>query len=160
MMTVPDIRKTVPTPTPRVAQSLPPDQLKKHRTQISFEVKAFLKASYFDEKLAPEIEAAILSDWCDELQDWGVDQIRWALRERRRIEPDRKPNPAHILAILLERRGRAAADRIKAEMEARLAAQHEAPRPRVDEETRKAQQAEIQRMIGGLGKNHGKGETE
>lgn len=56
------------------------------------------------------MKAAILADWMDELEDWTVDQIRAALREWRRTNPSKKPNPGHILILLKAGRGRAWVD--------------------------------------------------
>ena len=137
----------IPAPTPCVTQSMSPEECAAHRCRISFEVKAFLVGSYWNDRLDPAIETAILADWADELEDWPVDQIRWALREHRRNNPSRKPNPAHILAVLKDRRGRAAAERI-----ARLPRPVEPERPAVDPETRARQQEEIQRLLGCFGK--------
>ncbi|KIN70955.1 hypothetical protein Z945_3420 [Sulfitobacter noctilucae] len=53
------------------------------------------------------MKAAILADWMDELEDWHIDQIRWALRAWRGRNPSKKPNPAHITQILKNERGRA-----------------------------------------------------
>ena len=49
----------------------------------------------------------ILVDWMDELQDWTVDQINFALRKWRASNPSKKPNPAHISTILKLERGHA-----------------------------------------------------
>lgn len=134
-----------------MAQSLPPDQLAKHRSRISFEVKAFLKASYFEEKHPHEVETAILSDWCDELQDWEVDQIKWALRQHRRSRPDKRPNPAHILAILIERRGHSAARRMAVE------ANQEPPPPRATAAQRAEQQEKLKKILGQFGRKSQEG---
>lgn len=48
----------------------------------------------------------MLADWADTLQDWHVGQIKTALREWRDENPDKRPNPAHIRKIMLERRGK------------------------------------------------------
>ena len=52
------------------------------------------------------MKGAVLADWCDELEDWTVDQVRWGLRNWRNSNPSKKPNPAHIVEILKARRGR------------------------------------------------------
>lgn len=60
---------------------------------------------YWQADIAPEMKTAIMADWADELEDWPVAQIRWGLREWRRDNPRRKPNPGDILAVLKKRRG-------------------------------------------------------
>lgn len=87
-----------------------PDECVAHRTTIAFEVEIVL-AGYWQMKLDPRLNAAVLADWADELEDWHVEQIRWALRHWRREHPRIRPNPGDILAILKEKRGRAEAAR-------------------------------------------------
>ena len=60
---------------------------------------------YWQEQLAPGLKAAVLADWADELEDWPQDQVRWALREWRRENSRRKPNPGDIVGVLKKRRG-------------------------------------------------------
>lgn len=81
---------------------------------------------YWQAEMSPEMKAAVLADWADELQDWTIEQIRWGLREWRKREPRRRPNPASISAILKEQRGRREMERAKA----RAAAQRPALKPR------------------------------
>ena len=80
------------------------EQCAAHRSQIGFEVEVVLQG-YWQEMIAPEMKAAIMADWADELEDWPVDQIRWALREWRRENSRRKPNPGDIVGVLKARRG-------------------------------------------------------
>lgn len=98
-----------------------PEQCADHRARIAFEVEVILQG-YWQAELAPQMKAAVLADWADELEDWLLDQVRWGLREWRRENPRRKPNAADVAAILKAERG-------KAEM-ARLAAQQ---RPQAEE---------------------------
>lgn len=60
---------------------------------------------YWQNRPSPAMKAAILADWMDELEDWHIDQIRWALREWRSINPSKKPNPGHIQVLLKAKRG-------------------------------------------------------
>lgn len=61
---------------------------------------------YWQADLAPEMKAAVMADWSDELEDWTVEQVRWGLRQWRRENSRRKPNPGDVLAILKEQRGK------------------------------------------------------
>lgn len=80
------------------------DECAEHRSRIGFEVEIVLQG-YWQEQIAPQMKAAIMADWADELEDWPVDQIRWALREWRRENSRRKPNPGDIVTVLKKRRG-------------------------------------------------------
>lgn len=55
---------------------------------------------YWRDDLSPAKRAAILADWCDELEDWPVNSIQAAFRKHRKDRPDKKPNPGHILQLL------------------------------------------------------------
>lgn len=72
---------------------------------------------YWQAQLAPAMKAAVLADWADELEDWGQDQVRWALRQWRKENPDRRPNPGHISRLLRDARGKAIIARRRAEPE-------------------------------------------
>lgn len=61
---------------------------------------------YWQAEMSPEVKAGVMADWADELQDWTIDQVRWGLRQWRRDNPRRKPNPADVLAILKDQRGK------------------------------------------------------
>lgn len=78
---------------------------------------------YWQTELAPQMKAAVLADWADELEDWHLEQVRWTLREWRRENPRRKPNAADVAAILKAERG-------KAEMARRAAQQSTQPEKR------------------------------
>lgn len=56
----------------------------------------------------------ILTDWCDELEDWPVDSIKTAFRQWRGENPGKKPNPGHILQILKRAWGEHNAEQVKA----------------------------------------------
>lgn len=85
--------------------------------------------SYWQDDLKPEIRAAVLADWCDEMQDWRPEQVRAALRMWRRDNPDRRPNPGHISRLLKAERGKA----VVARMQARAREPQQEP-PRVSKE--------------------------
>ena len=60
---------------------------------------------YWQTDLDPKLRAAVLADWADELQDWTAEQVKWGLRQWRRDNPRRKPNPGDIVSVLKRRRG-------------------------------------------------------
>lgn len=103
----------LPTPTPQIAKSLSPQDLREHRAKIASEVKVVLSA-YFQPSEADDIRAAQLSWWCDELQDWTREQVVWALREWNRKNPRLRPTPGDITGILKRKRGEVEIARIKA----------------------------------------------
>lgn len=59
-----------------------------------------------------EIKTAMLADWADSLEDWHHKQVLWALRKWRNENPNKKPNPGHILKLLKDARGKAEAERM------------------------------------------------
>lgn len=87
-------------------QSLSQRECEDHRARLAIEVEIVLDG-YWQNRPGDQMKAAILADWMDELEDWHIDQIRWALRRWRSLNPSKKPNPAHIAAILKCERGRA-----------------------------------------------------
>ncbi|MDO5643637.1 MAG: hypothetical protein Q4G26_14785 [Paracoccus sp. (in: a-proteobacteria)] len=87
------------------ASLMQPHEIVRHRTEIAVVVEVVM-SSYWREDMPDAKAAAIIADWCDELEDWPVDAIRAAMRKHRRNEPNRKPNPGHILAILKDSYGR------------------------------------------------------
>lgn len=60
---------------------------------------------YWQTRPGEDVKIAILADWMDELEDWSIDQIRFALRQWRDTNQSKKPNPGHIKAILKRERG-------------------------------------------------------
>lgn len=82
-----------------------PEECAAHRARLAFEVEVVLQG-YWQADMAPEMKAAVMADWSDELEDWTVEQVRWGLRQWRRENPRRKPNPGYVLAILKEMRGK------------------------------------------------------
>lgn len=74
-------------------------------------MKAVLSA-YFQPHESDEIKAVQLAWWCDELQDWTREQVVWGLRNWNRNNPDKRPTPGHILAVLKDMRGRKEAERM------------------------------------------------
>ena len=61
---------------------------------------------YWDRMPPDNVKAAILADWADTLEDWTQEQIVWALRKWRNENPNKRPNPGHILALMKEARGK------------------------------------------------------
>ena len=109
-----DIQKqtALPTPTPEHDKSLSPQALQDHRASIAFEVRVALSA-YFQPHEAEEVRAAQLAWWTDELQEWTLKQVVYALRQWNRENPRLRPTPGDILSILLVTRGKREADRAK-----------------------------------------------
>lgn len=70
-------------------------------------------SAYFQPHEDEKIRDAQLSWWCDELQDWTVEQVVYALRHWNRDEPRRRPTPGDISQILKQIRGRKEAERMK-----------------------------------------------
>lgn len=118
---------------------------------------------YWQTELAPQMKAAVLADWADELEDWHLEQVRWALREWRRENPRRKPNAGDVLAILKAERGRAEAARmaaqkqptapretVSAERAAELVAAFGFAPKRIEPPKERATEAEIQAATEGL----------
>jgi hypothetical protein len=101
------VKHDLPTPTPQLSQSLPPQKLEENRTKIVFDVEVIL-SGYWKEFPAKEMKAAILADWADTLDDWDPKQVLWGLRKWRDENPSRKPNPGHILSLLKEQRAKSA----------------------------------------------------
>ena len=97
-------RRDIPAPTPEIAKSLSPQDLRDHRAGIASEVKVVLSA-YFQPHEADDIKAAQLAWWCDELQDWTREQVVWGLRDWNRRNPRLRPTPGDILSILKTLRG-------------------------------------------------------
>lgn len=125
-----------------------PEDRDRHRSRIGFEVEVVLH-SYWRADKDPLIRTAELAWWSDELEDWSIDQVQWALRRWCRDNPDRRPNPGHIVALLIQRRGQACAERMAAE---RLAKRAEEPaREPIDEETCKLRIAQLQATVRELG---------
>lgn len=116
-----------------------PEDRDQHRRRIGFEVEVFLHA-YWREDVEPMVSAGVLSWWMDELEDWSVDQVRWALRKWCRDQPGRRANVGHILGLLKQRRGEAYAGRVAA---ARAAAEVQAPPRRVVSEEERQRRAEV-----------------
>lgn len=86
---------------------------------------------YWQTEMSAEMKAAVMADWADEMQDWQIVQIRWALRQWRGDNPRRKPNPGDIVAILKVQRGRAEMAKVRSAL---AGAKHEAPAPKPDPE--------------------------
>ena len=83
-----------------------PQECEDHRRRLAVEVEIVLDG-YWQSHPGPQMKAAILADWMDQLEEWGIDQIRWALRRWRDLHPSKKPNPGHINGILKGERGKA-----------------------------------------------------
>lgn len=116
---------------------MPQHERTDHRRAIAGVVEVVL-AGYWQPSEAEELRAAILRDWCDELENFDARSIRAALRQWRQENPSKRPNPGHILAILNAAWGRKNADQVRAA----LAAPVEPPKDRVSDDRRRAILAE------------------
>ena len=102
---LPSLIAKLPPPTPCVTSSMSREECVAHRARIAFEVEVVLQG-YWQAELSSEMKAAVMADWSDELEDWTVEQVRWGLRQWRKDNPRRKPNPGDVVAILKEQRGK------------------------------------------------------
>jgi len=87
-------------------QLLSPHEQDAHRARIGLEVEIVLDG-YWQSRPSDVVKVGILADWMDELEDWSIDQIRWALRKWRSLNASKKPNPGHISQVLKGERGKA-----------------------------------------------------
>lgn len=137
---------TLPPMTALDVSQMQPSEIAHHRAQILASVEVVLHG-YWQPDDAQGLRAAVLADWCDELEPWPVESIRAALRKHRKDFPNRRPNPGHILAILTDAWGRRNADQVKAAM-----AKPEPVRDLPSPERRAEMAAEVARTLAGLGK--------
>lgn len=72
---------------------------------IAFNVRTVLSA-YFQPNEPEEIRAAQLAWWADELADWHLEQVVWALRSWNRDNPRLRPTPGDIVSMLKLARGK------------------------------------------------------
>jgi len=86
----------------------------------------------------------ILMDWCDELEDWPVESVKAALRQWRRDNPSKKPNPGHILQLLNKAWGERNAPAVRAAIEAQQRARSEP----MSRERHQQVSAEMAEMLG------------
>lgn len=110
-----------------------PHECDAHRKAICLEVEIVLKG-YWQDKRSFEMDAAVKAWWMDELEDWTAEQVRWAMRKWCRDNPDRRPNPGHILGLLRESWGKRHAHQVRAA----LAPPVEQPKERISDERRRA----------------------
>lgn len=102
----------LPPATPIDASSMPQQKRERHRQMISHSVEVVMHG-YWRDNLPDAMRAAVLADWADELEEWPIDSIRAALRKHRRENPNKRPNPGHILSILRESWGRRNAEAVR-----------------------------------------------
>ena len=135
---LPAIAAQLPPTTPLKNASRSPQEIAAHRGQISVLVETVLDG-YWQNDLSQRKRDLILMDWCDELEEWPVESVKAALRNWRRDNPSKKPNPGHILQIL----NRAWGERNAPIVAAVLAPPTEPPKERISDEARLAILAEV-----------------
>jgi hypothetical protein len=97
-------RVEIPPATPQHSKLLSPQALAAHRQSIASEIRVVLSA-YFQPHEDEEIKNAQLAWWCDELEDWTLENVVWALRKWNRDNPRLRPTPGDIVAICKKARG-------------------------------------------------------
>lgn len=126
---LPAVVAKLPLPTALDASSMPLHELTEHRTQIAIVIEVIMRSYWRD-----DMPDAILRDWCDELQDWPVHSVKTAMRKHRRNQPNKNPNPGHILQLLNDSYGR----QILKETHKALAPPREHQRARIRDDKRRA----------------------
>lgn len=106
----------LPPMTPYESVSREPREIAAHRKVVSGLVEIVLDG-YWRDDLSQAMRTAILADWADELEDWPAESVQDALRQWRRENPSKKPNPGHILRILKQAWGERHADQVRAVVE-------------------------------------------
>lgn len=99
------------TPLQNVQRSQ--QEIAAQRAQTSVLVETILDG-YWQSDMSQKKRDLILMDWCDELEDWPVESVKAALRQWRRENPSKKPNPGHILQILNRAWGERHANQVRA----------------------------------------------
>lgn len=89
-----------------------PQQCAEHRGRIGIEVRIILNG-YWQPDDSPEMQRAVLAHWLDALEDWPLDAVRSALIGWQMENPNRRPNPGHIVQILKRKRGEEFAARMR-----------------------------------------------
>ena len=117
MSNTPAVTAKLPPPTALDVSSMQPSEIARHRAAISASVEVVLHG-YWRDDMPDAMRAAILADWCDEMEPWPVESVRAALRKHRRENPKVKPNPGHILQILNRAWGERNAEQVRAALAA------------------------------------------
>jgi len=97
-------RVEIPPATPQHSKLLSPQALAAHRQSIASEIRVVLSA-YFQPHEDEAIRKAQLAWWCDELEDWTLENVVWSLRKWNRDNPRLRPTPGDIVAICKKARG-------------------------------------------------------
>lgn len=113
MSNLPALTAKLPPTSALDVSSMPPSEIARHRAEIAVAVEVVLHG-YWRDDMPDAMRAAVLADWCDEMEEWPVESVRAALRKHRREKPSTKPNPGHILAILKESWGKRNAAQVRA----------------------------------------------
>lgn len=115
-----------------------PHELTEHRLAIGQAVEVILHG-YWQPSESETLRAAVLRDWCDTLQDWKPESVLAALRKWRNDNPNKRPNPGHIVQMLKEAWGKKHVEQVRAA----LAPPVEPPKQRISDDRRRAILAEI-----------------
>lgn len=135
------ITAQLPPTTPLRNVSRLPQEIEAQRGAITALVETVLDG-YWQADMSQKKRDLILMDWADELEEWPVESVKAALRQWRRENPSKKPNPGHILELLNKAWGARNAGAVRAAMADR------APAPRlIPEAQRRAQVAEMARLF-------------
>lgn len=110
---LPQIAVPLPPITPLQNAQRSPQQIAAQRAQTSALIETVLDG-YWQADLSQKKRDLILMDWCDEMEDWPVESVKAALRQWRRDNPSKKPNPGHILKILNRAWGERNAEKVRA----------------------------------------------
>lgn len=70
--------------------------------------------AYYDRDRGEALTTAVLREWIIRLEGWRTEQIRDAFRAWQDQQPNRRPSPAHILAILNAEWGKLHAEQVRA----------------------------------------------
>lgn len=113
------------------------------RRKTCLEVKIALGEYWQDTRRPFEMTAASTALWADMLEGWTPEQVRWAMRQHMRDDPNRRPNPGHILKILKDAWGKKHADEVRAFN----AARHPAPAQPMTREQHEKVSAEMADLL-------------
>jgi hypothetical protein len=112
--------------TPQLTKSLGSSDLCRHHAHIAIELEVLSKKFDrfgWERDRNTKAHDRMIQDWIHSLQDFTLEEIQRACQQAVEINPNKRPNEAHIKKIIL-------ANRSKYRQRAQPVAPHEAP-PRV-----------------------------